>query len=458
MSTKPTPGHRAPGPRARSASRWARLVALPAVLAAALLPTAASADTSGKLPQGYTNDSLPQLPANSDAPAAQPASDVTGEADAYADTDPSALDDFREPLTPYGAWVQDPTYGTVWVPSSVVVGADFAPYQTSGHWETTVDGDWLWVSDYSWGYIPFHYGRWVWIGGTGWAWIPGRLYAPAWVAWRVGDAGYIGWAPLPPAYYWSGGVAVTLWVVPPAAYVFCPTTYVFHHHVHTYVVHDHTKVKQIARGTRPYKPASPNGPGGGGGSKYKPAHPSPGGKEAAASAGRGRSGPPSPSFEEAKIPQGARPAARAAGDATALRYARPSTTPRSVGARASRGSFTAAPGATRSGRDIPAVGRAPATAPPQIGGPSGGGRAFSPAPAAPPPSAASKPARKAPSSSSSASNDNDSTRTPSSSPSTSFGGSSRSAPGAAQPAPAAKPAARPSARPSGPARGGRGRR
>lgn len=454
MSTKLHPGPAALR-HVRTGFRWARLVAPAALLVAATLPSSALADTQGKLPQGYTTDTLPQLPPKSDAPAAQPVNDVAVEGDVYVDTDPSALSDFREPLSPYGTWIEDGTYGTVWVPSRVVVGADFAPYQTAGHWETTADGDWLWVSDYSWGYIPFHYGRWVWIAGTGWGWIPGRVYAPAWVVWRVGDGGYIGWAAMPPAYYWSGGVAVSLWVVPPAAYVFCPTSYVFHHHVHHYVVHDHAKVKSIARGTRPYKSASPTANnGGGGGSKYKPANPS-SGKQAAAGAGRGRSGPASPSLEEARIPQNARPRVSAPGDATALRYARPSTTPRS--ATASRGSFQASPGA--GARDVPAVSpgsrgaAGPASPAPQVGGPSfGSGRQAVPA-APPPPSRSTAPRR---SSTSSNDNNNDSSR--SSSPSPSFGGgASRSAP-SVSPAPAARPAAKPAARPSaGPSRGGGGR-
>src|SRR5439155_27197383 len=84
-------------------------------------------------------------------------------ADQYSDTDPSALSDFREPLAPYGAWVEDPSYGTVWVPDQAVVGADFAPYQTAGHWALDDNEEWIWVSDYDWGYVPFHYGRWVWV-------------------------------------------------------------------------------------------------------------------------------------------------------------------------------------------------------------------------------------------------------------------------------------------------------
>lgn len=127
--------------------------------------------------------------------------------DAYDDSDPSALTDFRATLDPYGTWVDDSTYGTVWVPSSSVVGTDFVPYTTAGHW--VYDDDWVWVSDYDWGWAPFHYGRWVYIDGRGWAWIPGRDYAGAWVGWGWDPAyAYVGWYPLGPAFIWWGGVAV----------------------------------------------------------------------------------------------------------------------------------------------------------------------------------------------------------------------------------------------------------
>ena len=124
---------------------------------------------------------------------------------AYDDDDPAALTDFHGTLDPYGSWVDDGTYGTVWVPASGTVGADFSPYETAGHWVYD-DGDWVWVSDYPWGWAPFHYGRWVYVEGRGWSWIPGRVYRGAWVAWAV-DPGYayVGWAPLGPAFVWFGG-------------------------------------------------------------------------------------------------------------------------------------------------------------------------------------------------------------------------------------------------------------
>jgi hypothetical protein len=137
--------------------------------------------------------------------------------DSYADNDPTALQDFHPALDAHGTWVDDPTYGTVWTPSEAETGPGFVPYVSGGHW--VYGNDYLWTSDYSWGWAPFHYGRWVHLEARGWSWIPGREYAPAWVEWRTGDA-YLGWAPAPPLFVWQGGVAVTLGFAPPA-FVFC---------------------------------------------------------------------------------------------------------------------------------------------------------------------------------------------------------------------------------------------
>jgi hypothetical protein len=105
-------------------------------------------------------------------------------------------DGFQTALSPYGQWVNMPGYGMVWQPYPAVVGPDFQPYGTEGHWVYTNAG-WLWASGYSWGWAPFHYGTWFY-GSGGWAWIPGRVWAPAWVTWRSGG-GYVGWAPMGPA-------------------------------------------------------------------------------------------------------------------------------------------------------------------------------------------------------------------------------------------------------------------
>jgi hypothetical protein len=196
---------------------------------------------------------------------------IDGRTDSDEDVDPRALEEFREPLAPHGAWIDDPTYGTIWVPDARVVGPDFTPYQTAGHWELTSDGDWLWVSDYAWGDIPFHYGRWVWVSGPGWAWIPGRVWAPAWVVWRTGPYGYVGWGPCPPTWGWYGGSAVWLWWPPPAPYWFVETRYVFGRHVHRHVIREPARVANAARQTTPLR--RPASPGRNGLDAHRPARP-----------------------------------------------------------------------------------------------------------------------------------------------------------------------------------------
>ena len=69
------------------------------------------------------------------------AADTEYEYDYEVDTDPAAIDDFRDRLEPHGTWVDDPTYGTVWVPEVVAVGEDFQRYRTDGRWGVTDAGD-----------------------------------------------------------------------------------------------------------------------------------------------------------------------------------------------------------------------------------------------------------------------------------------------------------------------------
>jgi hypothetical protein len=173
------------------------------------------------------------------------------------DRDPRALTAWNEQLAPYGIWIDDPSYGRVWIPNEAAVGAGFSPYVTGGRWALDEGGEWIWVSEYPFGRIVFHYGRWVWIAGRGWAWVPGLQYAPAWVTWRVPvDAtyGYVGWAPLPPSYVWFGGVSI--WWGYPLYYpwVFCSSAYVFNPYVHHHIVYDHDGQAHAAHHTRPYYP------------------------------------------------------------------------------------------------------------------------------------------------------------------------------------------------------------
>jgi hypothetical protein len=223
-----------------------RFASFASALLVATLPGLVQCELNASAPPATAQNAAPPGPAEPEPAPGAPA-EATGEApagetsyasgeyaigedpDAYEDNDPSALTDFRATLSPYGTWTDDSTYGTVWTPSPTVVGADFTPYSTAGHW--VYDDDWVWISDYDWGWAPFHYGRWVWVDGRGWMWIPGRVYRGAWVAWGVDDGyGYLGWYPMGPSFIWWGGVAVGYpyyvgprWVYCPRGEVFSPT-------------------------------------------------------------------------------------------------------------------------------------------------------------------------------------------------------------------------------------------
>ena len=121
---------------------------------------------------------------------------------------------FYDQLSPYGTWIDYPTYGHVWHPT---LAGDFRPYLTNGYWDYSIDG-WLWVSNYNWGWAPFHYGRWVYDNFYGWLWIPGYDWAPAWVTWGYYDDFYA-WAPLTPEVY--VGMSFGLWRPPSVYWNFC---------------------------------------------------------------------------------------------------------------------------------------------------------------------------------------------------------------------------------------------
>jgi len=105
--------------------------------------------------------------------------------------------EFYTALSPYGQWVDDPQYGTVWVPDNQ--NTNFRPYYTGGHWAMSDDGDNTWISDddVPWGWAAYHYGRWTYNSYYNWVWVPGYQWAPAWVTWRSGETA-CGWAPLAP--------------------------------------------------------------------------------------------------------------------------------------------------------------------------------------------------------------------------------------------------------------------
>ena len=274
-------------------------------LVASLWPRSSSAQPSqdsGWFEPQAAGASAPARPAPTPSverepiPASPLLEDDDGSAGETEDRDPRALSAWNSQLDPYGSWADDPTYGRVWLPHNTVVGADFAPYVSRGRWALDENEDWVWVSDYPFGGVVFHYGRWVWISGRGWAWIPGLRYAPAWVAWRVPTSSYayVGWAPLPPTYVWFGGSALVYGYGPLYPWVFCPSDYVFSYHVHSYVLHDHGRVAYAARYTRPYRPAAPRG-------------------------GYTRAAPRAPSFRTAQVPTRAVPRERVSSRLVAAR-------------------------------------------------------------------------------------------------------------------------------------------
>ncbi len=337
---------------------------------------------------GDTRDADPSTPDQTDvfvappAPSPAPSATPAPAAPSSEDADPRALTEFKPALDPYGSWVDDPNYGTVWMPYGTVVGADFQPYVSGGHWALSSDDQWVWVSDYPFGWVTFHYGRWVWISGSGWAWIPGYTYAPAWVAWRVPTDdyyGYVGWAPYGATFGWFGGVAIGFSFGYPYYWAFCPSPYVFYPHVHAYMVQDPRVLASAAYHTRVYSPASPHP------RTYGGASPSP-------------RTPVSPPPGVARVPAGAVPrervsiaaVPRAVPGATGERFAYD----RRTGARAIASTATprAALPAAAPHANLPAPGgRVPASAP-HAANPAPAG----PAPAARVPAPSPAPARTAP--------------------------------------------------------------
>ena len=143
--------------------------------------------------------------------------------DYYDDYGNGNYQEFYDDLAPHGQWLNDPQYGYVWAPH---VGNDFRPYYTNGRWVMTEYGN-TWVSGYSWGWAPFHYGRWAQSNYYGWIWIPGNEWGPAWVNWRQGG-GYYGWAPMGPGIninisFGSGyNVPNPWWTFIPCGHIYTP--------------------------------------------------------------------------------------------------------------------------------------------------------------------------------------------------------------------------------------------
>lgn len=216
-----------------------------------------SANVSGAYVQGGSSPYVGADPSAAQAGYVAPQSvAVSGAAQVTIDADdanPEILDASRDELSSYGTWWEDNSFGQVWTPHTQVVGNGFTPYVSSGHW-TYANNEYVWVSDYDWGWLPFHYGRWAFVGGRGWSWVPGRRYSGGWVDWRTGENGvdYVGWGPTAPNYYWRGGVAYPMQSVNyTTPYVFCPSREIFSTNVATVLVAG-PQVATIGPRTRPY--------------------------------------------------------------------------------------------------------------------------------------------------------------------------------------------------------------
>jgi hypothetical protein len=116
------------------------------------------------------------------------------------------VNEFYDTLSPYGTWVYIEGYGRCWRPTVVIYNSGWRPYCDNGRWVYT-DRGWYWMSNYSWGWAAFHYGRWFHHASYGWCWWPDTVWAPSWVCWRY-DSSYCGWAPLPPHTVYRSGVGL----------------------------------------------------------------------------------------------------------------------------------------------------------------------------------------------------------------------------------------------------------
>jgi len=154
----------------------------------------------------------PQLRTIHSAPPPQPAAWADRDRQVVYDQPPQYLSagvTGYEDLNQYGTWINDGSYGEVWVPRSVPSG--WAPYRT-GHWAYVQPWGWTWIDDQPWGFAPYHYGRWA-NSGNRWMWVPPQrearpVYAPALVAFVGGvelaatlsrqSSAPVGWFPLGP--------------------------------------------------------------------------------------------------------------------------------------------------------------------------------------------------------------------------------------------------------------------
>ena len=105
----------------------------------------------------------------------------------YADSGNPAWND----LDANGSWYNVPGQGSIWSPYEAA-NPGFDPYG-SGHWMWTPRFGYIWVSSYSWGYMPYQCGMWNYYDSFGWGWMPGMGGCmPWWGGGYIGTNGYMG--------------------------------------------------------------------------------------------------------------------------------------------------------------------------------------------------------------------------------------------------------------------------
>ena len=115
-------------------------------------------------PDGYPGGSIPPGAGTEYGQQAPDAPDATptpyDDPGATGSVNDSEID---STLNGYGEWVEDDDYGRIWRPYTTVVGVDFTPYESCGSWIYTDYGWTFSCSDWSWGWLAFHYGNWAWF-------------------------------------------------------------------------------------------------------------------------------------------------------------------------------------------------------------------------------------------------------------------------------------------------------
>jgi hypothetical protein len=171
------------------------------------LPANAGRAPAAPAPGNYAPQPAAASATPETAPEAPPPGNNATESYPPAATADAGYAPFYDSLAPYGTWVDVAGCGPCWQPTVVVVNPSWRPYCDAGRWVYT-DCGWYWLSGYSWGWAPFHYGRWFQHHRLGWCWAPDRVWGPSWVCWRYTDS-HCGWAPLPPGAWFRPGFGLT---------------------------------------------------------------------------------------------------------------------------------------------------------------------------------------------------------------------------------------------------------